>query len=72
VGGGIAPHILELDTRPHGKSLWYSLDRRQGGPQSRSGRVEDINSHPLPRLEPMIIQPVAQLYRLLVNKSHLN
>jgi hypothetical protein len=37
------------------------LDRRLGGPQSRSERGgEKENSQPLPRLEPTIIQPVAQ------------
>jgi hypothetical protein len=39
----------------------YPLDRRPGGPQSRSGRgSEDKNSQPLPGLEPPIIWPVAQ------------
>jgi hypothetical protein len=34
-----------------------------GGPQSRSGRGgEEINSQPLPRLEPPIIQPASQHY----------
>jgi len=47
------------------------LDRRLGGPQSRSGHGgEEKNSQPLPGLEPPIIQPVAQNYtelsRLLV------
>jgi hypothetical protein len=49
--GGIAPRILDLGTRwrwvvifiprplyPQGNSPWYPLDRRLGGPQSRSGR----------------------------------
>jgi hypothetical protein len=49
--GGIAPRILDLGTRqrwvvsftswslyPQGKSPSYPLDRRLGGPQSRSGR----------------------------------
>jgi hypothetical protein len=46
---------------PQGKSTWYPLDRRLGGPQSRSGRNGDEkNSQPLPELEPSIIQPVAQ------------
>jgi hypothetical protein len=40
-----------------GKSPWYPLDRRLGGPQSRSGRRgEEKNSQPLPALEPPIIQ----------------
>jgi hypothetical protein len=48
---------------PQGKRLWYPLDRRLGGPQSRSGRGgEEKNSQPLPRLEPPIIQPAAQRY----------
>jgi hypothetical protein len=48
---------------PRGKSLWYPLNRRLGGPQSRSGRGgEEINSQPLPRLELPIIQWVAQRY----------
>jgi hypothetical protein len=64
--GGIAPHILDLGTRcrwvisftprplyPQGKSPWYPLDRRLGGPQSRSGRGgEEKNSHPPPGIEP--------------------
>jgi hypothetical protein len=49
--GGIASGILDLGTRwrwvvsfthpplyPQGKSLWYPLDVRLGGPQSRYGR----------------------------------
>jgi hypothetical protein len=44
-----------------GKSPWYPLNRRLGGPQSRSGRGgEEKNSQSLPGLEPPIIQPVAQ------------
>jgi hypothetical protein len=34
---------------PQGKSLWYPLDRRLGGPQSRSGcGGEEKNSQPPP------------------------
>jgi hypothetical protein len=45
------------------KSPLYPLDRRLNGPQSRSGRGgEKKNSHPLPGLEPPIIQAVAQPY----------
>jgi hypothetical protein len=41
----------------------YPLDRRLGGPQSRSGHGgEEKNSQPLPGLEPPIIQPVAHSY----------
>jgi len=49
--GGITPRIIHLGTRWRGvvsftlwplylpgKSLWYSLDRRLGGPQRRPGR----------------------------------
>jgi hypothetical protein len=37
------------------------LERRLGGPQSRSGRGgEEKDSQPLPGLEPPIVQPVAQ------------
>jgi hypothetical protein len=57
--GSIAPRILDLGTRvvsfthrplyPQGKSPWYPLDRRLGGPQSRSGRGrEEKNSQPPP------------------------
>jgi hypothetical protein len=63
--GGIAPHILDLGTRwrwvvsftlrplyPQGKRPSYPLDRRLGGPQSRSGRGgEEKNSQPPPGIE---------------------
>jgi hypothetical protein len=73
--GDTAPRILDLGTRwrwvvsftprllyPQGKSPWQQpLDRRLGGPQSRSGRGgEEKNSQPLPGLKPLIIQPAAQ------------
>jgi hypothetical protein len=36
-----------------GKSPWYPLDRRLGGPQSGSGRGgEEKNSKPPPGIEP--------------------
>jgi hypothetical protein len=37
-----------------GKSLWYPLDRRLGGPQSHSGHGgdEEKNSQSLPGIEP--------------------
>jgi hypothetical protein len=74
--GGIAPHIHDLGTGrrwavsftpwtfyTQGKNPWYPLDRRLGGPQSQSGcGGEEKNSQPLPRLEPSIIQPIAQCY----------
>jgi len=38
---------------PQGKSPWYPLDRRLGGPQSRSWRAgEKKNSHPCRDLNP--------------------
>jgi hypothetical protein len=65
---------------PQGRSPWYPLDRKLGGPQSRSGRGgEEKNSQPLPGLEPPIIQPVAQRYttehsrlQKLVEVSNIN
>jgi hypothetical protein len=74
--GGIAPRILDFGTRwrwvvsftsrplyPQGKSRWYPLDRRLGGPQSWYGRGgEEKNSQPLPGLKPTIIQLTAQRY----------
>jgi hypothetical protein len=54
---------------PQGKSPWYPLDRRMGGPQRRSGRGgEQKNSQPLPGLEPPIIQPVAQGYTIELSR----
>jgi hypothetical protein len=63
---GIAPLILDLGTRwrwvvcfthrplyPQGKNHRYPLDRRLGGPQSRSGHDgEQKNSQPRPGIEP--------------------
>jgi hypothetical protein len=63
---------------PGGKIPWYLLDRRLVGPQSRSGRGGvQKNSQPLPGLEPVIIQPVAQRYttelsRLLILLKETN
>jgi len=38
---------------PLGKSLWHPLDRRQGRPQSHSGRSgEEKNSQLQPELQP--------------------
>jgi hypothetical protein len=63
--GGIAPRILDLGTRRFvasftpwslvswGKSPRYPLDRRLGGPQSRSGRGDEKNSQSLPGIEPL-------------------
>jgi len=39
---------------PQGKSPWYPLDRRLGGPQSCSGHGgEEKNSQPPPGIEPL-------------------
>jgi hypothetical protein len=58
---------------PPGKSPLYPLDRRLGGPQSRLGRGgEGKNSEPLPRLEPPIIQPVAQRCTTEVKCDYIN
>jgi hypothetical protein len=68
---GIAPHILDLGTRwrwvvsfmPWPLYPQYPLDRRLGGLQNHSGHDgEEKNYQPLPGLEPLIIQPVAQCY----------
>jgi hypothetical protein len=60
--------VISFTTRPlypQGKGPWYLLNRSLGGPQSRSGRGgEEKNSQPLPGLEPLIIQPVAQSYTM--------
>jgi hypothetical protein len=56
---------------PQGRSSWYPLDRRLGGPQSRSGcSREEKNSQPLLVLEPPIIQPVAQHYTAELSRLH--
>jgi hypothetical protein len=74
--GGIAPRILDLETRWRwvlsftrrplyfqGKGHWYPMDTRLGGPQSRSRRGgEEKNSQCLLGLEPPTFQPVAQSY----------
>jgi len=53
---------------PLGKSPWYPLNRRLGGPQSRSGRGgEEKNSQPPPAIEilyPDRSAPSPELYRL--------
>jgi hypothetical protein len=60
--GCIAPRILEFGPSRLLHAL-VPLDRRLGGPQSRSGRGgEEKNFQPLPGLEPPSIQPVVQRY----------
>jgi hypothetical protein len=63
---GIASHILDIGSRwrlvvsftprplyRQGKSPWYPLHRRLGGPQNRSGcGCEEKNSQPPPEIEP--------------------
>jgi hypothetical protein len=84
--GCIYPHFLDLGTSwrwvvsftpwplyTRGKSPQYSLDRRLGGPQSRSGRREEVkilipNRTWTPTQQSSSPQPVAiptVLYRLL-------
>jgi hypothetical protein len=50
---------------PPKKDPWYALDRKLGGPQSRSGRGGEEKKH-RPRRESNprtpIVQPVAQRY----------
>jgi hypothetical protein len=84
--GGKVPRILDLDTRwrwvvsftsrsfyPQGKSPWYLLDRRLGGPQSRSrhGGEENPSNHPArsPALYHWAI-PVLDLKYILEFKDH--
>jgi hypothetical protein len=48
---------------PPGKGHRYSLDRKLGGAHIRSERGgAEKNSHPLPGLEPSVIQPAARRY----------
>jgi hypothetical protein len=59
VSGQLHPPPLYVQ----GKSPWYPLGRKLGGPHRRSERGrEEKNSQLLPGLEPPIIQPVAQRY----------
>jgi len=57
---------------PPGKVPWYPLDRRLGGPQSRSGRGGEENSQPPPGIEPQNPDRPArspELYRLMVYRN---
>jgi hypothetical protein len=55
---------------PPGKE--HPLDRRLGGPQSRSGRgSEEKTFRPLQGLEPPIIQPVSQHYSTELSRFFL-
>jgi hypothetical protein len=69
-------HFTPWPLYPQGKSPWYPLDRRLGGPQSWSGHGgEEKNFQPLPGLESLIIQLIVQCYTtelswLLLSKIH--
>jgi hypothetical protein len=58
----VSGHLHARPLYPQGKSPWYPLDRRLGGPQSWSGRGDKKNFQPLPVLELPIIKPVTQRY----------
>jgi hypothetical protein len=76
--GCIDPRFLDLGTSwrlmvsfkprplyPRGKSHRYPLDRRLGGPQSRSERHEEVNILALigdSKSDPLVAQPVASRY----------
>jgi hypothetical protein len=75
--GCIDPHFLDLGTSwrlvnftsrplyPRGKSPRYPLDRRFGGPQSRSGRFGEqkiLDPTGTRILTPSVVQPVASRY----------
>jgi hypothetical protein len=58
---------------PQGRGVCYPLDRRLGGPQSRSGRGgEEKNSQPLAGLEHPIIKPLAQRYTTELSRLSYN
>jgi len=75
--GGIAPNILSfnildghewsascLATLPLGKSPWYLVDRRLGGPKSQSVHsVKEKKSLPCPCQKP---NPNCPVYRLVI------
>jgi hypothetical protein len=75
--GGIAPRIINLDNStgavsfthrplyPQGKSRWYPLDRKLGGPQSRSGHGGE-EKIPSPRRESNPTTPV--VHGIVFNK----
>jgi hypothetical protein len=58
---GVSVQLHAPAIYPQGKSSWYPLDRRLGGPQSRFGHGgEEKYSQPMPGFEPAIIPPVTQ------------
>jgi len=53
---------------PQGRSSWYSLDRKLGGPQSQPGCCgEEKESQPLPELEPQIINTGTRMIILCIS-----
>jgi hypothetical protein len=68
--------VVSFTHRPlysQGKSPWYPLDRKIGGPQSRCGRDgEEKNSQPPPEIEPSNSDPVLKkIVWEVVNWIHL-
>jgi hypothetical protein len=59
-----------LAALPQGNSLWYPLDMRLGGPQSRSGKGgEEKNSKSQPGIEPQNPDhPVCSLVSVIKHK----
>jgi hypothetical protein len=65
-------HLFEVSCQftpqplyPRGKSLRYSLHRRRGGPQNRSGRhgwVKILAPHRDSKSDTLVVQPVASHY----------
>jgi hypothetical protein len=71
----VSGQLHDLALYPQGKSPWYPLDRRLGGPQSRSERgEEEKNSQPLAGLEPPIMQSVvpSSYLRPMGEMSHVS
>ena len=60
---GNAPAAL-----PSGKAR-YSLNRRLGGPQSRSGRVQKIST--TPGFDPRTVHPIASHYTDCAIPAHI-
>jgi hypothetical protein len=53
--------VVSFTTRPlypQGKSSWYALDRRLGGPQSRSGHSGEERENTITILELMFVKTI--------------